>query len=145
MDKRPLPDDVVVQLNQNRGPFTEQIGLEFVAASYDRVEATVPVTPGLHQPHGLVHGGVYAAIVEAMASAGSNLWAMNDGKVVVGLENTTSFLRAVRDGTLHVVAHPLQSGRRTHVWAVEIAREGKLVARGQVRCLAVEPGSTGGA
>lgn len=138
MERPPLPADIVERANAGRGGFSKLYGLRFVKVDYDEIQVEVPVTPDLHQPHGLVHGGVYAAIVETVASVGPNL-ACPPGHAVVGLENTTSFLRAVRSGTLRGRGYPLQSGRRTSVWAVDIIDDdGRLVARGQLRCLVVE-------
>ena len=43
------------------GGFNKLLGLRLEEASADLVVATVPVTPDLHQPYGLVHGGVYSS------------------------------------------------------------------------------------
>jgi len=67
---------------------------------------------------------------------------MPRGQRVVGLENSTSFVRAVRGGKLHAVARPVTRGRTTQVWEAEI-RDGddKLVATGRVRLLCVAEGT----
>ncbi len=70
---------------------------------------------------GLVHGGVYAAMAESMASYGTFLGA-GEGKFVAGLSNHTSFLRPVFAGdTITAVAVPRHRGRTTWVWEVEVA------------------------
>jgi len=133
--------DVVDKLNAMRGGFEVSIGLTFTRASADEVACEVPVGPQLLQPYGLVHGGVYASIVETLASVGAALFAMPRGQTCVGLENTTSFLRAVRSGTLIGVSKPLQRGRTTQVWEVEVrGDDGTLAATGRVRMLCLEPG-----
>ena len=102
-------------------------------ASGDRVVLTCPVTPDLHQPFGLVHGGVYATLAETAASVGGSLWFGDRGKVV-GVSNHTDFLRAVRRGELRAEATPLSRGRTTQLWQVEIADEqGRLIAHAKVR------------
>lgn len=134
--------DVVTMLNAARGGFEVAIGLVFTRASLDEVSCEVPVGPHLVQPYGLVHGGVYSSIVETLASVGAALFAMPKGQTTVGLENTTSFLRAVRSGTLIGVARPLHRGRATQVWEVEVrGDDGKLAATGRVRMLCLEPGA----
>lgn len=134
--------DVVTMLNAARGGFEVAIGLTFKRATPDEVECEVPVGPHLVQPYGLVHGGVYASIVETLASVGAALFAMPKGQTTVGLENTTSFLRAVRSGTLTGIARPLHRGRQTQVWEVEVrGDDGKLAATGRVRMLCLEPGA----
>ncbi|MDC0668154.1 PaaI family thioesterase [Nannocystis radixulma] len=134
---------VVAILNDHRSAFDRLIGLRFTLASADAVEAEVPVTPQLLQPYGLVHGGVYATIVETLASSGAALWAAARGQSTVGLENSTSFLQGTRGGTLRARATPLQRGRRTQVWSVEIRDDdGRTVSSGRVRMLCLEGGAT---
>lgn len=128
-------------LNAGRGGFEVSIGLTFTRASADEVACEVPVAPHLLQPYGLVHGGVYGSIVETLASVGAALYAMPRQQTTVGLENSTSFLRAVRTGTLIGVSRPLHRGRTTQVWEVEIrGDDGQIAATGRVRLLCLEAG-----
>jgi uncharacterized protein (TIGR00369 family) len=137
-----LPENVVEVLNATRGGFNQLIGLTFTKVTYDEVCAEIPVTSKLHQPYGLVHGGVYSTMIETMASVGAAMTAMSRGQTTVGLENATSFLKAVRDGTLHGRALPLTRGRRTQVWEVSIRDDDdKLVATGRVRMICLEGGA----
>lgn len=113
--------------------FIELVGVRVEEASGDRVVLTCPVTPDLHQPFGLVHGGVYATLAETAASVGGSLWFGDQGKVV-GVSNHTDFLRAVRRGELRAEATPLSRGRTTQLWQIEIADEqGRLIAHAKVR------------
>jgi len=135
--------DVVSVLNHSRGGFNIHVGLVFTRASSDEVACEVPVTPQLLQPYGLVHGGVYCSIVETLASVGAAMFALPRGQTTVGLENTTSFVRAVRSGKLLGTARPLHRGRATQVWEVEIrGDDGKLAATGRVRMMCLDPGAT---
>lgn len=112
----------------------DALGLEFDLLSPDRVEAHVEVGPQHHQPYGIVHGGVYCSMVETLASVAAAMRVLADGRIVVGVSNTTDFLRATREGRLVATATPVHVGRLQHLWQVEVAREdGKLAARGQVR------------
>jgi uncharacterized protein (TIGR00369 family) len=123
--------------------FIKLVGLRITEASGDRVVLACPVTPDLHQPFGLVHGGVYATLAETAASIGASLWFGDQGKVV-GVSNHTDFLRAVRRGELRAEATPLSRGRTTQLWQVEIGDEqGRLVAHSKVRLqnLAEAPGA----
>ncbi len=114
-------------------------GLKLLRATRDQVDAEMEIRPFHLQAYGIVHGGVHAAIVETLASIGAALSALPRGQSVVGLENHTSFLRAVRGGTLRATAKPLTRGRRTHVWEGSIHDDqGKLAATGRVRLLLLE-------
>ena len=98
------------------------------------------ISPVHRQPHGIVHGGVYASMIESLASIGGALEAMKYGKTVVGLENHTSFVRAMRAGALRGTARPLTRGRRSQAWEVTLVdANGALIATGRVRLLVLEP------
>ena len=119
--------------------FSGVLGLRFTRATADEVLAELPISARHHQPYGVVHGGVYASIIETLASVGAGVSAFAYNKTVLGLENHTSFLRAVRQGTLHAKGTPLSRGRRAQVWEVAIHDdEGRLVATGRVRLLLLE-------
>ena len=115
------------------GPFGDYLGLEIKTADGDEVIATWTAEPRLHQPYGIVHGGIHCAVVETLASVGAALWYADRGKVV-GVSNSTDFFRAVSEGALRSVARPLHRGRSQQVCLVETEDErGRVVARGQVR------------
>lgn len=116
-------------------PFDEQLGLTFTEITPDRTLAHIDVQPKLLQPMGIVHGGVYCAMVESMASVAAYTWlSVNGGGSVVGVNNNTDFLRAISTGTVYGVATPVHRGRRQQLWLVTITdSDERLVARGQVR------------
>jgi 1,4-dihydroxy-2-naphthoyl-CoA hydrolase len=119
-------------------PFDELLGLNLTETGPERVAGHLPVSPRLHQPTGIVHGGVYATIVETVASIGATL-ALGGRGVAVGIDNTTDFLRPVRDGELRVEGAPVTRGRSLQLWEVSIADErGRPVARGRVRLMNVD-------
>lgn len=124
------------------GGFNKALNLSFVRANENEVVAELPITPDHHQPMGIVHGGVYCAMVETVCSVGGYLASMAGGYTVVGVDNHTSFLRAQRTGTLRCTGRPLVRGRRTQLWEANIENaEGELVATGRVRLICLESGS----
>jgi len=116
-------------------PFDKLLGLRVEAASADRVRAVLEVTPDLHQRDGIVHGGVYAAVVETVASIGAQLALQGTGRVV-GISNHTELLHALHRGELHAEATPLARGFSTQLWEVAVTDgRGRTVAHGRVRLL----------
>jgi 1,4-dihydroxy-2-naphthoyl-CoA hydrolase len=116
------------------------LGLEVITATRDEVVAEFTVRANHLQPHGIVHGGVYSSVIESLASIGAAIDAMRYGRTVVGLENHTSFVRAVRSGVVRGTARPLTRGRRSQAWEVSLVDgTGALVATGRVRLLVLEP------
>lgn len=129
-------------INAHLGGFNRAMGLSFVRATADEVVAELTVGPAHTQPYGLVHGGVYAGMIETLGSTGAAIWAGAQGLTTVGLENSTSFLRATRSGKLRGRGVPLARGQRTQVWQVEIVDEQeRLVASGRVRLVNLPPGA----
>ncbi|MDX1659166.1 MAG: PaaI family thioesterase [Nitriliruptorales bacterium] len=123
----------------------DALGIEWDELSLERVRAHVVAGPQHHQPYGIVHGGVYCGIVETLASVGAALQVWDDGTAVVGVSNSTDFIRSHREGRLDAVGEPIHVGRSQQLWQVRITRaaDGKQVARGQVRLHHLPEGADG--
>ena len=135
-----MTEDMAEILNGSLDGWNRAMGLRFVRATADEVVAELEVGPSHHQPYGIVHGGVYTGVIESVTSVGAGIYARQYGQVVVGLENNTSFLKAVREGTLRMTARPLSRGRTTQVWEATVTDSaGRTVATGRVRLLSIEP------
>jgi uncharacterized protein (TIGR00369 family) len=107
--------------------FDRLYGLEFTELTDDRAAGRVVVRDELKQPAGLVHGGVYAAIAESLASIATGVVVGREGKQAMGLSNQTSFLRPITEGVIDAVAVRKHRGRTTWVWEVEMSdAQGRL-------------------
>lgn len=114
----------------------ELLGMEVIEASPERVIARIEIDERHQQPYGIAHGGVYCSIVEGVASYGAGRAALARGIAgVVGVSNTTDFLRSHRGGELRAEGLPLHVGRSQQLWEVRItsAKGDALIAHGQVR------------
>lgn len=133
-----MSDEVVEMMNALPG-WVKEMGIVIVKATVDEVACELLVSEKHHQGYGIVHGGVHCGVIETLASIGAALVAMPRGQRVVGLENTTSFIRAVRSGKLRAVAKPVTRGRTTQVWEAWIRdAEERLVAQGHVRLACID-------
>jgi len=102
-------------------PFDTLYGLELLDCTDEACRGRVRLRREVMQPTGFVHGGVYAAMAEALASMGTNQRVAHRGEVALGLSNHTSFLRPLAEGEhVHGVAHRRQAGRTTWIWDVEL-------------------------
>ncbi|HEV2712229.1 MAG TPA: PaaI family thioesterase [Gaiellaceae bacterium] len=114
-------------------PFDRHYGLEIEEVTDEVVRARVPVREHLLQPVGLVHGGVHASIAEALASLGTNVGVVPEGKIGLGQSNHSSFLRPMSEGTIHGLARRRHRGRTTWIWDVELTDDdGRLCALSRV-------------
>jgi 1,4-dihydroxy-2-naphthoyl-CoA hydrolase len=113
-------------LTSDRG-FEQRYGLVITELGDGVASGRVEVRDELKQPAGLVHGGVYAAIAESLATAGTARTVSADGHVAAGFSTQTSFLRPITGGAIHAVARARHRGRTTWVWEVEISDDGGRV------------------
>jgi uncharacterized protein (TIGR00369 family) len=120
-------------------PLDVTLGHEIIEATPERMRGRCDVTDRVRQPFGLVHGGLFATMAETLASLGTNLGVVDEGKVAVGQSNHTQFLRPVSHGTVYADAHPRHRGRTSWIWDVEITDDaGALCALARVT-VAVRP------
>ncbi len=119
--------------------FDHLYGLQITELDDGLVRCRVQVRDELKQPGGCVHGGVYAAIAESLASTGTAAAMMGAGNTVSGLSNQTSSLLPITQGTINGVARTRHRGRTTWVWEVELTDDaGRLCALTRVT-IAVRP------
>ena len=115
------------------------LGFEVLEVSPERARSRAPVANRLKQPFGLVHGGVYAAMAESLASQATVMGVYEDGNIAVGLSNHTSFMRPVLEGYVNATARRVHRGGTTWVWEVELTDDdGRLCALSRVT-MAVRP------
>jgi len=94
------------------------LAIEITERTDDEIRARLPVTDGLRQPLGLVHGGVFATLADALT--------VTEGRAI---SNQTSFLRPITEGTIHAHARRRHRGRTTAVWEVDVTDDaGRLCA-----------------
>ncbi|TLG15553.1 PaaI family thioesterase [Nocardia cyriacigeorgica] len=119
----------------NASRFVAASGLVIEDLSGSRVSGHVELGADHHTPWGVVHGGVYATIVETAASVGASAAVADRGEFAVGVHNATDFLRPATECRASVTAEPLHQGRTQQLWQVIITDDatGKTLARGQVR------------
>jgi 1,4-dihydroxy-2-naphthoyl-CoA hydrolase len=129
----------VEQINEALLGFDRLYGLELLALSESEASARVQVRDELKQPAGLVHGGVYAAIAESLASLATGFAVFPEGSVSMGLSNSTSFLRPVTAGTIHALATRLHRGRTTWVWDVRFSDDAGHLCAVTRMTIAVRP------
>lgn len=115
------------------------LGFETLELSDERAVMRAEVQDRHKQPFGLVHGGVYAALAESLASQATYAAVASDGKIAVGQSNHTSFLRPILAGYVNAEGHRRHRGATTWIWDVDITDDsGRLCATSRVT-MAVRP------
>jgi len=123
MSNQPATDTrAILETLPTRG-LADQLGIEIIEMTPERVVATMPVDDRTRQPFGILHGGASVALAETVASLGAVMNVDLAKATAVGLEINANHLRAKRDGVVRATATPFHVGRSTQVWDVRIVDE----------------------
>jgi 1,4-dihydroxy-2-naphthoyl-CoA hydrolase len=118
-DRGGLPDPVIPV----ERTFEGWLGLEWVSLTADSARVRFPVRENLLQPLGLMHGGIYCAVAETIASVATVNEVWRDGMVGSGLSNSASFLRPITEGTVDVRARLRHHSSSEWLWSHEFRDE----------------------
>lgn len=104
------------------------LDITFTAVDEESLTATMPVTPKVHQPYGILHGGASAALAETLGSCLSVIHTDLEKYAPVGTNLNCNHLRAIRTGVVTGKATFIRKGATVHVSQIEIRDEdGNLI------------------
>ncbi|MCB0456148.1 MAG: PaaI family thioesterase [Flavobacteriaceae bacterium] len=109
--------------NMCRGTLMETLEIEFIDISDSEVVAKMPVTPKVHQPDGILHGGATLALAESVGSAGAFLFLNDANTQVRGIEISGNHVKSVKDGFVFAKAKMVHKGRTIQLWHIDIVNE----------------------
>ena len=104
----------------NKNSLAETLGMEFIDIGKDFVIAKMEVTPKVHQPDGVLHGGATVALAESVGSTASYLSVDHENKTVRGIVISANHLKSVKDGFIYAKATPIHKGRTTQLWEIKV-------------------------
>jgi 1,4-dihydroxy-2-naphthoyl-CoA hydrolase len=99
--------------------FEGYLALEWLELSDTSARVRFEARENLKQPLGLLHGGIYSAVAESVASVATVRAVWRDGLIGSGLSNSASFLRPVTAGHVHVAATLRHHDDREWFWGHE--------------------------
>jgi 1,4-dihydroxy-2-naphthoyl-CoA hydrolase len=121
------------------GTLDQLLGFHPIEVGPELARARTEVVQHHKQPYGIVHGGVYAAMAETIASHATAEAVIGDGNIAMGMSNSTTFMRPITSGAIHAEARSRHRGRTTWVWDVEMSDDdGRVCALSRVT-IAVRP------
>ena len=101
----------------------ETLEITFVDVGRDYLVAKMPVSPKVHQPDGVLHGGASVALAESVGSAASYMFLDAENFMIRGLEISANHVKSVRTGFVYAKASILHKGRTTQLWQIRITNE----------------------
>lgn len=113
-----------------RLPFSDLIGIEFIAVDLDKVVAKMSVREDLCTLGGAIHGGAIMAFADSLGGIAAFVNLPEGSKGTTTVESKTNFVGAAAAGSVVIAtATPIHKGRRTQVWSTRIeTSDGRLVA-----------------
>nr|WP_231389130.1 PaaI family thioesterase [Aquimarina sp. EL_35] len=107
----------------------ETLEISFCEVGKDYLVAKMPVTPRVHQPDGVLHGGAMVALAESVGSAASFIFLNAKDFYIRGIEISANHVKSVKQGYVFAKAEILHQGRTTQLWDIKIKdEEGNLVS-----------------
>jgi 1,4-dihydroxy-2-naphthoyl-CoA hydrolase len=101
----------------------ETLSIEFIDITDTTLVAKMPVTPKVHQPDGVLHGGASVALAESVGSAGAFVFLNSEDIVIRGIEISANHVKSVKDGFVYAKATIIHKGRTTQLWQIRITNE----------------------
>ncbi|WP_299113241.1 PaaI family thioesterase [uncultured Winogradskyella sp.] len=107
----------------SKNTLMETLEIEIVDYGDNFLVARMPVTPKVHQPDGVLHGGATAALAESVGSFASHIFTDLEKYFVRGLEITANHLKSVKTGYIYAKATFLHKGRTTQLLDIRVTDE----------------------
>ena len=106
-----------------KGNLMETLDIEFVDVGADFLSARMPVTPKVHQIHGVLHGGATVALAETVGSAAVPVLSQDPTDSIVGIEISANHLKSVSSGYVTAIAKPLRMGKNIQLMEIRVTDE----------------------
>jgi uncharacterized protein (TIGR00369 family) len=106
-----------------KGNLMETLDIEFVDVGADFLSARMPVTPKVHQIHGVLHGGATVALAETVGSAAVPVLSQDPTVSIVGIEISANHLKSVSSGYVTATAKPLHMGKNIQLMEIRVTDE----------------------
>jgi len=98
----------------------ETLEIEFTDVGDGFLIAKMPVTPKVHQPDGVLHGGAMVALAESVGSAASFIFLDGEHFYIRGIEISANHIKSIASGEVFAKAEFLHKGKTTQVWDIKI-------------------------
>lgn len=122
-------DQILEKLNTwGEETLGKTLDIIFTDVTDNTLTATMPVTPKVHQPYGILHGGASCVLAETLGSSLSVLHVDTEKFAPVGTNINSNHLRSKKNGLVTGTAKFIRKGRTMHVSEIEIRDEkGELI------------------
>ncbi|RED49257.1 PaaI family thioesterase [Seonamhaeicola aphaedonensis] len=117
-----LSKEVLVERFQAiaKNTLLETLHIELMDFGDDFLILKMPVTPKVHQPDGVLHGGATVALAETCGSFAAELLLDTKQFFVRGIEISANHIKSVRSGNVYARATFIHKGRTTQLFEIKV-------------------------
>lgn len=113
----------------NKATLMETLNIEYIDVGENYLVAKMPVTPQVHQPDGVLHGGATVALAESVGSVAAHIFLDTKEFFVRGLEISANHVKSIREGDVYARAAVVHKGRTTQIWDIKVTdKDGNLIS-----------------
>lgn len=122
----------------SKGTLMETLEIDYIDVGEDFLLARMPVTPRVHQPDGVLHGGASAALAESVGSAASYIFMDAKEFQIRGIEIAANHVKSIKEGHVYARATIIHKGRTTQLWEIKITNgQGDLISNCKLTTIAL--------
>lgn len=107
----------------SKNTMMETLQIEYIDVGENFLVGKMPVTPKVHQPDGVLHGGAMVALAESVGSTASYIFLNAQEFFIRGIEISANHVKSVKEGYVFAKATVVHRGRTTQLWEIKITNE----------------------
>lgn len=131
-------EEVLARLAEScKNTLMETLDIKYIDFGEDFLVAQMPVTPKVHQPDGVLHGGAMVALAESVGSAASFMF-LDQAHTIRGIEISANHVKSKSEGMVYAKATFIHKGRTTQLWNIDVVdEEDNLISKCKLTTIAL--------
>lgn len=114
-------DKILKVCNESsKNTLMQTLDIEYVDIGENFLVGKMPVTPKVHQPDGVLHGGAMVALAESVGSMASYIFMDAQKFFVRGIEISANHIKSMKDGEVFAKATVVHKGKTTQLWDIKL-------------------------
>ncbi|MGB5500492.1 MAG: PaaI family thioesterase [Maribacter sp.] len=114
-------DKILKVCNESsKNTLMQTLDIEYIDIGENFLVGKMPVTPKVHQPDGVLHGGAMVALAESVGSMASYVFMDAQKFYVRGIEISANHIKSMKEGEVFAKATVLHKGRTTQLWGINL-------------------------
>jgi len=114
-------DKILKVCNESsKNTLMQTLDIEYVDIGENFLVGKMPVSPKVHQPDGVLHGGAMVALAESVGSMASYIFMDAQKFFVRGIEISANHIKSMKEGEVFAKATVLHKGKTTQLWDIKL-------------------------